>query len=199
MKPILKALVGACAMLPTVSSATTYTYIPTSGDLVPSFFFTTSLSGAALDNIPAGTTILGTLTANTFNPVPTTDLGGFPVGIVSPTSGVFEIGTDATGQITSWHIFENFSASYPGDNVSCGYSASTTPGGNLLILTSASDGFVCQNGAESPAGTFTAEADAATTPLPAALPLFATGAGLLGFLGWRRKRRCVCTTASNQH
>ena len=29
------------------------------------------------------------------------------------------------------------------------------------------------------------------TPLPAALPLFATGLGALGLLGWRRKRRTV--------
>jgi hypothetical protein len=29
----------------------------------------------------------------------------------------------------------------------------------------------------------------AATPLPAALPLFATGLGALGFLGWRRKRK----------
>ncbi len=29
----------------------------------------------------------------------------------------------------------------------------------------------------------------ATTPLPAALPLFASGAGVLGFFGWRRKRK----------
>jgi hypothetical protein len=28
-----------------------------------------------------------------------------------------------------------------------------------------------------------------TTPLPAALPLFATGLGALGLLGWRRKRK----------
>ncbi len=28
-----------------------------------------------------------------------------------------------------------------------------------------------------------------TTPLPAALPLFATGLGLVGLLGWRRKRK----------
>src|SRR5215467_14443439 len=27
------------------------------------------------------------------------------------------------------------------------------------------------------------------TPLPAALPLFASGAGVLGFLGWRRKKK----------
>ena len=33
------------------------------------------------------------------------------------------------------------------------------------------------------AGTFT------VTPLPAALPLFATGLGALGLLSWRRKRK----------
>jgi hypothetical protein len=31
--------------------------------------------------------------------------------------------------------------------------------------------------------------DIAAVPLPAALPLFATGIGGLGMLGWRRKRR----------
>jgi hypothetical protein len=30
---------------------------------------------------------------------------------------------------------------------------------------------------------------ATATPLPAALPLFATGLGALGLLGWRRKRK----------
>jgi hypothetical protein len=29
------------------------------------------------------------------------------------------------------------------------------------------------------------------TPLPAALPLFATGLGVLGLLSWRRKRKAV--------
>jgi hypothetical protein len=33
----------------------------------------------------------------------------------------------------------------------------------------------------------------ATTPLPAALPLFATGLGALGLLGWRRKRKAQAT------
>jgi len=31
--------------------------------------------------------------------------------------------------------------------------------------------------------------ESGATPLPAALPLFASGAGLLGFFGWRRKRK----------
>jgi len=30
-----------------------------------------------------------------------------------------------------------------------------------------------------------------TVPLPAALPLFATGLGALGLLGWRRKRKAA--------
>jgi hypothetical protein len=37
--------------------------------------------------------------------------------------------------------------------------------------------------------TLTPVADPTQTPLPAALPLFATGLGALGLLGWRRKRK----------
>jgi hypothetical protein len=36
--------------------------------------------------------------------------------------------------------------------------------------------------------------EASATPLPAALPLFATGLGALGLLGWRRKRRAAAAT-----
>jgi hypothetical protein len=36
----------------------------------------------------------------------------------------------------------------------------------------------------------------ATTPLPAALPLFATGLGALGLLGWRRKRKASAALAT---
>jgi len=34
------------------------------------------------------------------------------------------------------------------------------------------------------------------TPLPAALPLFATGLGALGLLGWRRKRKAAAAVAA---
>ena len=35
----------------------------------------------------------------------------------------------------------------------------------------------------------------ATTPLPAALPLFASGLGALGLLGWRRKKKAAALAA----
>ena len=34
-------------------------------------------------------------------------------------------------------------------------------------------------------------AETSETPLPAALPLFATGLGVLGLLGWRRKKKAA--------
>jgi hypothetical protein len=43
--------------------------------------------------------------------------------------------------------------------------------------------------------SFTIEIEA-TTPVPAALPLFATGIGALGLLGWRRKRKNTAAIAA---
>ena len=68
-----------------------------------------------------------------------------------------------------------------------------TPGASLLILLAPSD---FPSGSWECAGAscdlirvaVSGEATSAT-PLPAALPLFATGIGALGLLGWRRKRR----------
>jgi hypothetical protein len=46
------------------------------------------------------------------------------------------------------------------------------------------------SGAEVGSGSFTLEiGQIPQAPLPAALPLFATGLGALGLLGWRKKRR----------
>jgi hypothetical protein len=44
-------------------------------------------------------------------------------------------------------------------------------------------------------GTSNAEIDFNATPLPAALPLFATGLGAFGLLGWRRKRKAAALAA----
>jgi len=41
----------------------------------------------------------------------------------------------------------------------------------------------------APTFNFTFSLTGNTVPLPATLPLFATGIGALGLLGWRRKRK----------
>jgi hypothetical protein len=40
------------------------------------------------------------------------------------------------------------------------------------------------------------EGSPAVTPLPAALPLFATGLGVMGLLGWRRKRKAAAISTA---
>jgi hypothetical protein len=50
-----------------------------------------------------------------------------------------------------------------------------------LLLVDASGDFAQVNGVSTDA----------TTPLPAAFPLFASGVGVLGFFGWRKKRKVL--------
>ena len=44
--------------------------------------------------------------------------------------------------------------------------------------------------------SFTNTTPPSPTPLPAALPLFATGLGAMGLLGWRRKRKSTASIAA---
>jgi hypothetical protein len=50
-------------------------------------------------------------------------------------------------------------------------------------------GTAVDTGIVAPAGDVIGTVATTATPLPAALPLFATGVGALGLLGWRRKRK----------
>jgi hypothetical protein len=45
-------------------------------------------------------------------------------------------------------------------------------------------------------GVFLTQPIPTSTPVPAALPLFATGFGLIGLLGWRRKWKGVAEAAT---
>jgi hypothetical protein len=56
----------------------------------------------------------------------------------------------------------------------------------FALDTSGVYAFYYDNELEDASGTITSAL--ASTPLPAALPLFAGGLGALGFLGWRRRR-----------
>jgi hypothetical protein len=72
--------------------------------------------------------------------------------------------------------------------------------GGLILF-----GFLTANNSPGGSGGFTKSAgydnflvdiNTAATQLPAALPLFATGLGALGLLGWRRKRKAAAALAA---
>ena len=73
-----------------------------------------------------------------------------------------------------------------------GWGAETTssaPPGEQLYWLNGTWGFFSETLAFELTGTV------AATPLPAALPLFATGVGAMGIFGWRRKRKAATSLA----
>jgi hypothetical protein len=70
-----------------------------------------------------------------------------------------------------------------------------------LVLTSAIDGFdqikqfEISGLAEACTGDCNGGGPGLATPLPAALPLFAGGLGVMGLLGWRKKRKAAAAAA----
>jgi hypothetical protein len=73
------------------------------------------------------------------------------------------------------------------------FFGSTQLASNFGLLVFANVGgvniFTTVNGVATDAST------SGNTPLPAALPLFASGAGVLGFVGWRKKRKAQALPA----
>ena len=111
--------------------------------------------------------------------------------------------TDALGSIENW-LLSIGSPGGPGFVGQTWVLIQTTGGDDfastkICVTPSAigCSGFFSDFAESRVRGTWTvAEID--TTPLPAALPLFATGLGALGLLGLRRKRRLSTSLISNE-
>ena len=182
----------ASLMLPAVASAVqTYTY---SGGLVD-LSFTTSLSGAALDNLPAGTDITSTLGPAPHFVItggrPAADDGSFTSADWAISSDTVLIGTDGAGDITSWNITGTYFVSYPvfpGENPFDFYGLydlTLSSGGDFATLTSDQDVGLAPGSASSVAGTFTPSST--STPEPACFAL--VGVGLFGLVMRLNKRQ----------
>jgi hypothetical protein len=87
-------------------------------------------------------------------------------------------------QMTDLNTSKSFSGSPNGINIL--FAGVPTSGGSLSFT-----GFDSVN----LTANSTSSGDPTTTPLPAALPLFASGLSALGLLGWRRKRKAAAIAA----
>jgi hypothetical protein len=98
----------------------------------------------------------------------------------------FQFYTNASGAITAWQVLVYSSTYGAWVGTGCGNAFNCADGGRL-------DG---NNGAVSynMPGIWQATT-VSSTPLPAALPLFASALGGIGLLSWRRKRRVKAVAA----
>jgi hypothetical protein len=112
--------------------------------------------------------------------------------IVSPSPGQNHLAVNSNLTLNSGQSYwlaltpGNISESNP--NIGWALVSNTA----ALFLTTASNngsGWSAPSNLPNIPGGFAIEVDASAVPLPAALPLFATGLAGLGLLGWRRKRK----------
>ena len=171
------------------SKAVTYSYssqltnLSVSCTSQPCGGYGSSLTILIEDDLPLGASGVFTVTA-----LMSTDVSGFADGMYlgdlccGPTGGTVTL---SFGSITDWSFVGV--VGYP----SFLWSASSTPSGDSA---SAGWDFVDYDKGALFSGYVTASGGPGIwtpnfTPLPASLPLFATGLGALGLLGWRRKRK----------
>ena len=112
----------------------------------------------------------------------TSNTAGFGIGeyVGNPPSNVFTV---SGGTITAPYIFESFGVLNTSPAVTCCSLAFNLTAGIIGAEPSAglTNDRVSINFADGP--TFTP-----VVPIPATLPLFATGIAGLGLFGWRRKK-----------
>jgi hypothetical protein len=199
------ALLAAIISVPTSATATTYTYTGNTFNLTHIRCPDLSCFPAT---VPAVMSISVTLNFDSANASGSFDVSS---GIVSAhlvfTSGVASddvlyppVGLSppfdslgillTSGLVTGWSFLEQQLA---GAN---NHQISSSSSGDLALINTHTDSY---SGRAGP-GTWSSPISDqfSEVPLPGALPLFATGVGALGLLGWRRKRkaqneRSVCS------
>ena len=191
-------LAAVLAIASAPASAAVYTFTAgSSDDAVQNFSFTTSLSGSQLDNLAPGTDITSSVTPFTF-PVNFTDMPdgtGSPIGVHNPVPfATVLIGTNSSGQITTWNISEGFFASYPVTPTSnpndffATYTITTTATGDFADLVNDHDGGDAPQSYTTGTGTFAASL---VTPVPetSTWAMMILGFVGLGFMAYRRKSK----------
>jgi hypothetical protein len=144
---------------------------------------------------------------------------GNPFNVAAETGSFLTLGSGGTVTWRNLGVPIDYNTLATGSNLSCGAGCMFTGSNGAVVtfdLTSESPpvvnggfldlsgtGIVTLTGFDPTPGSFflsgqggtgvnlTFSSTVSAVPLPAALPLFATGLGALGLLGWRRKRKAL--------
>lgn len=141
-----------------------------------------------LDNLssaPTGTYTGAALTTFLSNSFVSLDAGLF-------NNQQFNVGSAQSADITKL-VFSS-----TGALTDIGASITISSPADTLIYQTSGLNYLFENphGHSLESGIYSVSAPVSTTPLPDALPLFATGLGLIGMLGWWRKRKGASAIAA---
>ncbi len=207
MRKVLIATIAMFAMQGAAANATTFDWsisgaFTGSGTLDatnamavnPDQFYLESITGTLTDASNDKYTINTSLSPNSYDAPD--NLIYYPPNLAPPTPPYFfldfaGIAFSVGDGSLSFNVYENNSA-IPGYNC-----VATSP---YCIMgpgsTAAGGGLDEEGNPIDPVSAVDFSLTVAPTPLPAALPLFATGLGALGLLGWRRKRKSAAAAAA---
>jgi len=113
-----------------------------------------------------------------------------PFTITVPASGYLLDTPSVSFKIGSTTYTSTLDVAFSGPTITSIYGFSSTENGDTLSSIGLTSFQLYGAGISSTdGGNVSMQLAPAVTPLPAALPLFATGLGAMGLLGWRRKRK----------
>lgn len=166
------------ALIAGQANATTYSPFNVSGTFTDQFRDTFALTGSFEVNMTSGLVADASLRLAGEAWTNIVSQGGsgsfYDLSIQTP---IFNAGCSASNNGPGCHDILNLVLSESPSMLLADHGGSIV--GGFVNLTDAGFAITSVNGAVS------------TTPLPAALPLFATGLGALGLFGWRRKRKAA--------
>ena len=144
----------------------------------------------------SGISVMGTLTTSVLGTLSTGDITAWNL-VIKNASGSFTLtNANSTDTVSGNDLVATSSVlTFDFPSTSGGFFAISTPGVTdafqLLDAGLSSAGLlsVTVSGSTMSGDAFTSNTIGTATPLPVALPLFATGLGAIGLLGWRRKRK----------
>ena len=191
-KTSLALVVGAALSALAAASASAATY-----DYMGNPFSSSSSPYSDSDAVTGTVTLSSPLPDNASLFTPSVVSYQFTDGVqtITPTDNYFAsfaFSTDLTGAITAWivNLCSDLSCTGNGNQITTiSFGPSPNFSTDSVILASGASA----NNTDNP-GVWSSAAVA--TPLPAALPLFVSGLGALGLLGWRRKRKAAVLAAA---